>query len=67
MTVALYNQIKLICLQRQKRDIKFDKRILLVLIYMNAIQNLLANYDEISYTDIKRLNDIYQYLYNIIQ
>ena len=67
MTVALYNQIKLICLQRQKRDIKFDKRILLVLIYMNIIQNLLANYNKISYTDIKRLNDIYQYLYNIIQ
>lgn len=67
MTVALYNQLKLICLQRQKRDIKFDKRILLVLIYMNIIQNLLVNYNEISYTDTQRSNNIYQYLNNIIQ
>ena len=67
MTVALYNQIKLICLQRQKRNIKFDKRILLILIYQTIIQNLLVNYNEISYTDTQRSNNIYQYLNNIIQ
>lgn len=67
MTVALYNQIKLICLQRLKRDIKFDKRILLILIYQTIIQNLLTNYTEISYADTQRLNNIYQYLNNITQ
>ena len=67
MTVALYNQIKLICLQRQKRDIKFDKRILLILICMIIILSLLTKYDEISHTDTQKLNNIYQYLNNIIQ
>ena len=67
MTIALYNQIKLICLQRQKYDSKIDKRILLTLIYMYLIQNLITNYSELSHTDIQRLTDIYDYLYKIIQ
>ena len=67
MTIALYNQIKSICLQRQKYDSKIDKRILLTLIYMYLIQNLITNYSELSHTDIQRLTDIYDYLYKIIQ
>ena len=67
MTIALYNQIKLICLQRQKYDSKIDKRILLILAYMYLIQNLITNYSELSSTDAKRLTDIYDYLYKIIQ
>ena len=67
MTTILYNQIKLICLQRQKYDSKIDKRILLVLAYMYLIQNLITNYSELSSTDAKRLTDIYDYLYKIIQ
>lgn len=67
MTPILYNQIKLICLQRQKYDSKIDKRILLVLAYMYLIQNLITNYSELSSTDAKRLTDIYDYLYKIIQ
>ena len=67
MTIALYNQIKSICLQRQKYDSKIDKRILLTLIYMYLIQNLITNYSELSSTDTKRLTDIYDYLYKIIQ
>lgn len=67
MTTSLYNQIKLICLQRQKYDSKIDKPILLTLIYMYLIQNLITNYSELSSTDTKRLTDIYDYLYKIIQ
>ena len=67
MTTILYNQIKLICLQRQKYDSKIDKRILLILAYMYLIQNLITNYSELSSTDAKRLTDIYDYLYKIIQ
>ena len=67
MTIALYNQIKLICLQRQKYNSKTDKRMLLVLAYMYLIQNLITNYSELSYTDTQRLTDIYNYLYKIIQ
>ena len=67
MTVALYNQIKLICLQRQKSNINVDKRMLLILTYMYLIQNLITNYSELSSTDAKRLTDIYDYLYKIIQ
>ena len=67
MTTALYNQIKLICLQRQKYNSKTDKRMLLALAYMYLIQNLITNYSELSYTDTKRLIDIYDYLYKIIQ
>lgn len=67
MTTALYNQIKLICLQRQKYNSKTDKRMLLVLAYMYLIQNLITNYSELSYTDTQRLTDIYNYLYKIIQ
>ena len=67
MTIALYNQIKLICLQRSKYNSKTDKRILLALAYMYLIQNLITNYSELSYTDIQRLTDIYDYLYKIIQ
>ena len=67
MTTALYNQIKLVCLQRQKYNSKTDKRILLVLAYMYLIQNLITNYSELSYTDSQRLSDIYNYLYKIIQ
>ena len=67
MTIALYNQIKLICLQRQKSNSKTDKRMLLVLTYMYLIQNLITNYSELSHTDVQRLTDIYDYLYKIIQ
>lgn len=67
MTTALYNQIKLVCLQRQKYNSKTDKRILLALAYMYLIQNLITNYSELSYTDTQRLTDIYNYLYKIIQ
>ena len=67
MTTALYNQIKLICLQKQKYNGKTDKRMLLALAYMYLIQNLITNYSELSYTDTKRLTDIYDYLYKIIQ
>ena len=67
MTIALYNQIKLICLQRQKSNINVDKRMLLILTYMYLIQNLITNYSELSSTDAKRLTDIYDYLYKIIQ
>ena len=67
MTTILYNQIKLICLQRQKYNSKADKRILLILVYMYLIQNLITNYSELSSTDAKRLTDIYDYLYKIIQ
>ena len=67
MTIALYNQIKLICLQRQKSNINVDKRMLLILTYMYLIQNLITNYSELSHTDIQRLTDIYDYLYKIIQ
>ena len=67
MTIALYNQIKLICLQRQKSNSKTDKRVLLVLTYMYLIQNLITNYSELSHTDVQRLTDIYDYLYKIIQ
>ena len=67
MTTALYNQIKLICLQKQKYNSKADKRILLALAYMYLIQNLITNYSELSHTDIQRLTDIYDYLYKIIQ
>ncbi len=67
MTTALYNQIKLICLQRQKYNSKTDKRMLLALAYMYLIQNLITNYSELSYTDTQRLTDIYNYLYKIIQ
>ena len=67
MTIALYNQIKLICLQRQKYDSKTDKRTLLVLTYMYLIQNMITNYSELSHTDTQRLTDIYDYLYKIIQ
>ena len=67
MTTALYNQIKLICLQRQKYNSKTDKRMLLALAYMYLIQNLIINYSELSYTDTQRLTDIYNYLYKIIQ
>lgn len=67
MTTALYNQIKLICLQRQKYNSKTDKRTLLALAYMYLIQNLITNYSELSYTDTQRLTDIYNYLYKIIQ
>lgn len=67
MTTALYNQIKLVCLQRQKYNSKTDKRILLALAYMYLIQNLITNYSELSYTDTQKLTDIYDYLYKIIQ
>ena len=67
MTIALYNQIKLICLQRQKYNSKTDKRMLLALTYIYLIQNLITNYSELSHTDIQRLTDIYDYLYKIIQ
>lgn len=67
MTIALYNQIKLICLQRSKYNSKIDKRMLLALAYMYLIQNLITNYSELSHTDIQRLTDIYDYLYKIIQ
>ena len=67
MTTSLYNQIKSICLQRQKYDSKIDKRILLTLIYMYLIQNLITNYSELSHADIQRLTGIYDYLYKIIQ
>ena len=67
MTTILYNQIKLICLQRQKYNSKADKRILLILIYMYLIQNLITNYSGLSSTDIKQLTDIYDHLYKIIQ
>lgn len=67
MTTALYNQIKLVCLQRQKYNSKTDKHILLALAYMYLIQNLITNYSELSYTDTQRLTDIYNYLYKIIQ
>lgn len=67
MTTILYNQIKLICLQRQKYNSKADKRILLILIYMYLIQNLITNYSELSSTDTKQLTDIYDHLYKIIQ
>ena len=67
MTTILYNQIKLICLQRQKYASKIDKHILLILAYMYLIQNLITNYSELSSTDAKRLTDIYDYLYKIIQ
>lgn len=67
MTTSLYNQIKLTCLQRQKYDSKTDKRVHLMLVYMYLIQNLIANYSELSSTDTKRLTDIYNYLYKIIQ
>ena len=67
MTIALYNQIKLICLQRQKSNINVDKRMLLILTYMYLIQNMITNYSELSHTDIQRLTDIYDYLYKIIQ
>ena len=67
MTTALYNQIKLICLQKQKYNSKTDKRILLALAYMYLIQNLITSYSELSYTDTQRLTDMYNYLYKIIQ
>lgn len=67
MTTTLYDKIKLICLQRQKCVNKVDKRILLTLIYMYLIQNLITNYLELSSTDTKKLTDIYDYLYKIIQ
>lgn len=67
MTTALYNQIKLICLQRQKHNSKIDKHMLLILTYMYLIQNLITNYSELSYADTQRLTDIYNYLYKIIQ
>lgn len=67
MATTLYNQIKLVCLQRQKYNSKTDKRILLALAYMYLIQNLITNYSELSYTDTQRLIDIYDYLYKIIQ
>ena len=67
MTIALYNQIKLICLQRQKYNSKTDKRILLALAYMYLIQNLITNCSRLSSTDTQRLTDIYDYLYKIIQ
>ena len=67
MTIALYNQIKLICLQRQKSNINVDKRMLLILTYMYLIQNLITNYSELSHADIQRLTGIYDYLYKIIQ
>ena len=67
MTTILYNQIKLICLQRQKYNSKADKRILLILVYMYLIQNLITNYSELSSTDTKQLTDIYDHLYKIIQ
>ena len=67
MTTILYNQIKLICLQRQKYNSKADKRILLILVYMYLIQNLITNYSGLSSTDTKQLTDIYDHLYKIIQ
>ena len=67
MTIALYNQIKLICLKEQKSNSKTDKRILLALTYMYLIQNLIANCSRLSSTDTQRLIDIYDNLYKIIQ
>ena len=67
MTIALYNQIKLICLQRQKYNSKTDKRTQLAFTYMYLIQNMITNYSELSHTDVQRLTDIYDYLYKIIQ